>query len=90
MAQIADFIQKVITNINNLSPGEIKIIIAATALLILYLVFRRLGLLAALFVLMVYLIAYVLYAGNVFNFYQQNQQTNNQHMQTIENELQKD
>lgn len=73
--------------VQNLSPNEIKIVIGAIALLILFLVYKRIGKGAALALIIVYSIAYILYVNNLFGYYKTHENENDKRMKAIEAEL---
>lgn len=64
-------ISQIINYLNNLGSTEITVLIVVAALLLLYLAYRWSGLGAVVALTLIFLIAYVLYANNVFDFYKQ-------------------
>ena len=75
--------------INNLSPDEIKIIIALTAILLLFIGYRLFGIGAVLALLLMYSLSYVLFINDIFNVYEKRTKDNAVHMELIEEELEK-
>ena len=79
----------ILAYINDLTAGEVRFLTIAAAILILWLVWRWFGFVMVLVMLLVYFLAYILFINNTFDFYKDYQTKNIQHMQTIEEELEK-
>lgn len=87
---MAEIISDIMQIIQNLSPTEIKIIIAIIAILLLFIGYRLFGIGAVLALLLIYSLGYVLYINDIFSVYEKRTKDNTEHMQLIEKELEKD
>ena len=77
----------ILAYIKDLSSGEVKILIIAAAILILWLVWRWFGFAMVMVTLLVYFLAYILFINNIFYSYKEYQNQNDRHLQSIEKEL---
>lgn len=71
----------------NMSVLELKILVALTAVLVLFLVSRWLGMGAFWALLLIYAIGFILYQVDIFNFYEDRTLEQSKHMEEIEEEL---
>lgn len=71
----------------NISPTEIKIFVALTAVLVLFLVSRWFGTSAFWALLLIYAIAFILYQVNIIGFYEKQTREKDIHMEQIAEEL---
>jgi len=71
----------------NLTPDEITILVLLTAVLVLFLIYRLLGAGAVVALLIIYALAYILYANNIFNIYQKNEARKAQDNKILQEEL---
>jgi hypothetical protein len=89
MSYIYPWLTEAINYFQTLSPMQIWVIIGFTALVVLYITYRLLGFSAAVALLIAYLLAYAIYANNLYGFYKKNANQNNQNMNTIQKEIDK-
>lgn len=81
--QIVTFFQQLLEKIYNLNEVEITFLVIATAFLVLYLVYRLLGLGAIIALTVLYVVGYMLYVNNFLDFYKNQENVKAQHMQEI-------
>jgi hypothetical protein len=91
--QINNFMQNLINKflffVNNLSSKEIIILAVITAVLLLFIVYRKLGPGAAVALIVLYFIGYVIYRNNLVDFYKHNTSETDSRLKAVEEELQK-
>lgn len=80
---------KLLSYIYTLNSQDVWIIIIITAVLFAFLVYRLWGGTLMFVILFVYLIAYTLYSFNIFGFYNENNKSNEIHMNQIQKEIDK-
>jgi hypothetical protein len=80
---------QIMNYLQTLSPAEIWVIIGLAAVLVLFITYRIFGFGAMGALLIAYLLAYAIYANNLYGFYQRNTAENNQNMNNIQKELNK-
>jgi len=82
-------VQRYFDYVSNLSPREIIIITILAAVLILIMIYRKLGVGAAIGLLLIYFFAYIIFYSNIFNNWQKDKMEENRRMQIYNSELQK-
>ena len=79
--------QAILNYILHLSPLEIKLLIVLVAVLALFLVYRLFGPGAAVGLSIIYFVAFIVYLADIRRFYNWQEKTNEQHMESIQNEI---
>lgn len=91
MSETINFISGLINDFvgyfSSLSEDEIILMLVLVAITLLVLTYRLFGMGAALGLLVLYFVFYVLTSNNLSSFVDKNKNENAQHMQTIESEL---
>ena len=88
MGEIIDnFISNFVNFALSLSSDEIIILVLLTAVLILFIIYRWLGTGAVIALLIIYALAYILYANNIFDIYQKNEAQKARDNQILQSEL---
>jgi len=82
-------INEILGYIQNLSHDEVMLLIGITALLILFIVYRRFGLMAFSGLILIYAIAYILYSYDIIGAYNEREKENNDYLKTIQTEIDK-
>ena len=82
-------IQRYFDYVSNLTSQEIIIITIAAAVLILIMIYRKLGVGAAIGLLLIYFFAYIIFYSNIFNNWQRDKMEEDRRMQIYNSELQK-
>jgi len=83
-------INEILFFIQGLSHDELMMIAVIAAALILFVVYRRFGLMAASGLILIYGIAYILYSYDFINVYDKRESEKNEHLKVIQEELEKD
>lgn len=73
----------------HLNQVEITVLVIITAFLLLYLVYRIFGIGAIVGLTIIYILGYILYVNNIFDFYKAQDKANTSHMQEIQKEVDK-
>ena len=84
-----NIIAKFLFFVNNLSANEILIMAIVTAVLLLFIVYRKLGMGAAIALIIVYFIGYVIYRNDIVDFYKNQTTETDNRLKAVEEELQK-
>ncbi len=89
--KVLDYVQgsEFLSKIYDLEPNEILIIVAITAVLVVFIVYRWLGAIMVFVLLLAYLLIYTLYINDFFNVYEEHERGEQQHLQMLEEELKK-
>jgi len=85
ISRILNYISSI--SLGNLNSTEFYILIGIIALLILVLAYRWFGKMIVWVLLLIYMLIYVLYVNDIFSFIEKYQENTDQHIQTIEEEL---
>lgn len=80
---------KILAYIYTFGPTEVWIIIIIIAALFAFLIYRLWGAAIMWVVLFAYMISYIVYSADLFDFYKDNNQENEKHMIEIQKELNK-
>ena len=80
---------EVLSKVYDLEPNEILIIVAITAVLVIFIVYRWLGAIMVFVLLLAYLLIYTLYINDFFSVYEKHERGEQQHLQMLEEELKK-
>lgn len=83
-------IGQILIFIQGLSHEEVMLLIAVTALLFLFIIYRRFGLMAASGLILIYGLAYILYSYDIINVYDKRESERNEHLKVIQEEIDKD
>jgi len=75
--------------VRNLSPKEIIILVIVTAAFLLYFVWHKLGKGAAVALVIIYFLIYVIYSNNLYDYYNSQTADTASRLQQIEAELRK-
>lgn len=84
-----NYYHALIIYINSLTQQEIIIILIIAAILVLVIAYRLFGIGMVVGIILVYALAYILYTSNVIGFYNNQTSTENQHLNTIQEEINK-
>ena len=89
--KVLDYVQdnEFLSKVYDLEPNEILIIVAITAVLMVFIVYRWLGAIMVFVLLLAYLLIYTLYINDFFSVYEKHERGEQQHMQMLEEELKK-
>jgi uncharacterized membrane protein YcfT len=82
-----ELIIQLVNFINSLGNTEIKLIVAITAVLILFIVYRKFGVGAFWALTILFFILFIVYQANIFGFYKKQSQEQVEHLQEINAEL---
>ena len=89
--KVLDYVRgnEILSKVDNLSSTEISIIVAMTAVLMVFIVYRWLGAIMVFILLLAYLLIYTLYINDFFSVYEKHERGEQQHLQILEEELKK-
>ena len=73
--------------LSGLNPTELWLVLAATALLLLFIVYRLFGKKMLWVLIILYIIIFLLYINNVFNFITKQEEITEEHEHAIQAEL---
>ena len=85
----SEMLSRYLDYVGNLSSREVTVIVVATAVLILIMAYRKLGVGAVLGLCLIYFFVYIIFYSNIFDNWQKDKLEENRRMQIYNAELQK-
>jgi len=85
----SEILSRYLDYVGSLSSREVVILVAVTAVLILIMAYRKLGVGAVLGLCLIYFFVYVIFYSNIFDNWQKDKLEENRRMQIYNAELQK-